>query len=192
MSGVDKASRNGDTGSMRVMLKETLQCGPDAAWRAIRSPAVLREISGPLIEIDSLVQTGFPSVWEEGGHPVYLYAFGAVPLGSHGIEIGFRKVAAEPHVRMLRDNGRSLSGLMSLVTRWDHRIAISPGVDGAGTTLYRDQLIFEAGSKPASLALWPALWAMWQWRGMQLRRLAPTWRYDLGADRATVADVAEG
>ena len=29
---------------MRVLLKLTLDCTPDAAWRALRSPAVLREV----------------------------------------------------------------------------------------------------------------------------------------------------
>lgn len=180
-AGGDKPGRRDDTGCMRVLLKETLQCRPEAAWRAIRSPAVLREISGPLIEIDSLAAGGFPTIWEPGGHPVALYLGGVVPLGEQAIELSFRRVPAEPLVRMLRDNGRGISSMLSLITRWDHRIAISPGLDGHESTLYRDQLIYEAG--PATLPLWPVLWSMWQWRARQLKRMAPTWQFDLGADR---------
>jgi hypothetical protein len=59
-------------------------------------------------------------------------------------------------------------------------MAISPDPAGTGKTLYRDQLIFSAG--PATLAAWPALWSFWQWRMQQLKRLAPSWRFDVGVD----------
>ena len=31
---------------------------------------------------------------------------------------------------------------------------------------------------PSGYRPWPALWALWQWRGAHLRRLAPTWAYE--------------
>lgn len=165
---------------MRILLKQTLNCTADAAWRAIQSPAVLAEVSSPLMELDSLQPGGFPTIWSGGEHSVYLYGFGLLPLGTQKIEIGFRQVPDFPRVRMLRDSGGPTSGILGLITHWEHKIAISPGLEGPGTCLYRDQLVFSAGA--ATPLVWPTLWLMWQWRGLQIKRLAPTWSLDLGTD----------
>lgn len=158
---------------MRVLLKLVLDCPPDAAWRAIRSPHVLTEVSAPLTSIRSLEPDGFPELWSEGGHAVAMRAGGLIPLGEQVIGISFPDAPrGNPGVRMMRDNGRGLSGVLSLVTRWEHTMAIA--ADPAGRTLYRDQLIVEAG--PLTPLLWPAYWAFWQWRALQMRRLAPRWR----------------
>lgn len=164
---------------MRVLLKEILDCDPDAAWRALRSPAVLREVSSPLLALHSEEASGFPTVWAEGAHPVGLHALGVIPFGRQRIDLA---VSTRQHgrVRVLRDTGRGESGPLAVLTRWDHTMAISADPSGTGKTLYRDQLIFEAG--PATLALWPSFWAFWQWRMRQLKRLAPSWRHDIGVD----------
>ena len=164
---------------MRVLLKEILDCPPDAAWRAIRSPAVFREVSSPLVSMESLGDEGFPTVWESGEHPVALRGLGLVPLGEQVIRLTMATTRPDG-VRILRDTGRGTSGSLAAVTLWDHQMAVSPDPAGTGKTLYRDQLVFRAG--PATLALWPAFWAFWQWRMLRLKRLAPTWRLDLGAD----------
>lgn len=166
---------------MRVLLKQTLNCTPDAAWRAMRSPAVLAEVYSPLMELDSLQRGGFPTIWSEGEHPVYLYGCGLVPMGTQTIDLAFRRVPDFPRVRMLRDSGHPTSGILSLITRWEHKIAISDGMASDDTCLYRDQLVFSAGA--ATPLVWPVLWLMWQWRGLKLKRLASTWSLDLGADQ---------
>ena len=79
-----------------------------------------------------------------------------------------------PGVRMLRDAGGALTGPLSAFRQWDHRMAVSPLPDGR--TLYRDRLTATAGA--LDVALWYPTWAFWQWRGMRLRQLAPTWRFD--------------
>ena len=164
---------------MRVLLKETLDCDPDAAWRALRSPAVLQEVSSPLMAMHSEEEAGFPTIWDEGAHPVGLRVLGLIPFGRQRIDLA---VSTRQHgrVRILHDTGRGVSGPLAVLTRWDHSMAISVDPAGSGKTLYRDQLIFEAG--PATLALWPSFWAFWQWRMRQLKRLAPSWRLDLGVD----------
>jgi hypothetical protein len=164
---------------MRVLLKEILDCDPDAAWRAIRSPAVLREVSSPVFAMESLGEAGFPTVWEPGEHRVALRGLGLMPVGEQVIRLS---TSTRQHggVRILRDSGRGVSGSLGAIRRWDHRMAISPDPAGTGKTLYRDQLIFSAG--PATLAAWPALWSFWQWRMQQLKRLAPSWRFDVGVD----------
>lgn len=164
---------------MRVLLKQILDCPPDAAWRAIRSPAVFREVSSPLVAMASLAEGGFPTIWEPGEHLVTLRGLGLVALGEQVISLSVS--ATRPGgVRILRDTGRGVSGSLAAVTLWDHRMAIAPDPAGTGKTLYRDQLIFRAG--PATLLLWPAFWAFWQWRMLRLTQLAPTWRHDLGVD----------
>lgn len=164
-----------------MLLKDVLDCDPDAAWRAIRSPAVLREVSSPLVAIGSAEAVGFPPVWEEGQHPVELRGLGLIPLGNQLISLGV-STRQDGGVRILRDTGRGISGSLAAVTHWDHSMAIAADPSGTGKTLYRDQLVFEAG--PATLALWPAFWSFWQWRLRQLKRLAPTWRFDVGVDEA--------
>jgi hypothetical protein len=154
---------------MRVLLKSLLDCEPDAAWRAIRSPEVMREVAWPFLGFVSLERDGFPSPWTPGAHPASVLAFGTVPVGEQVIDIAF---SHRQGARIQTDTGRSVSGPLTVVTTWRHSIAISPA-EGGGT-LYRDQLVFDAG--PATLPLWPGYWAFWQWRMARIRRLAPGWR----------------
>lgn len=170
-----------------MLLKEILDCDPDSAWRAIRSPAVLQEVSSPVFRLESLGANGFPTIWEPGEHSVTLRGLGFVPLGEQMIRLNV-SATQQGDVRILRDTGRPLSGPLAAVDVWDHRMAIAADPAGTGKTLYRDQLIFRAGV--ATLALWPAFWTYWQWRMLQLKRLAPSWRYDVGIDFPTGADVA--
>jgi hypothetical protein len=168
---------------MRVLLKEILDCQPDAAWRAVQSPAVFREVSSPVLSMESLEPAGFPTVWAAGEHSVLMRGLGLVPMGEQVIKLA-TTTAQRGDVRILRDTGRGVSGAVTAVTLWDHRMAISPDPAGTGNTLYRDQLIFQAaGSRsPVTLAMWPAFWAFWQWRMLRLKRLAPSWQLDLGVD----------
>ena len=154
---------------MRILLKLVLDCSPDAAWRAIRSPSVLTAVSAPLTVFTSQEPDGFPELWQAGVHPVEVPAGGLVKIGDQTIDVSY-PVRADG-VRMLRDTGRGLSGPLALITSWEHTMAIAPAP--AGRTLYRDRLEFEAGA--LTLLLWPMYWAFWQWRAFGIRRLAPTW-----------------
>ncbi len=155
---------------MRVLLKLVLDCAPDAAWLAIRSPRVLGQVSFPLTSFESLEPEGFPDAWEAGDHPVLVKALGIVPMGEQIIGISFP--ATKPGVRMMRDTGLGVSGALANVTKWRHSLAVAETADGR--TLYRDQLEFEAG--PLTALLWPVYWAFWQWRGIGMKRLATGWQ----------------
>jgi hypothetical protein len=159
---------------MRVLLKLTLDCEPEAAWRAIQSPTVFREASMPLLDFKSLEAAGFPNRWEEGVHPVEIRALG-IPIGTQSIRIELPDRRHEG-VQILRDNGGGLSGATTVFTKWDHRMAIAASPDQPGKTLYRDRLLFSAGA--LSPAVWPSMWAFWQLRGARLKALAPTWSAD--------------
>ena len=155
---------------MRILLKLELDCTSDAAWRAIRSPDVFRAVSAPFTTFDSLEPGGFPSSWPEGEHIVRAKAFGVAEIGDQSIKLEF----LEPRngVRAVRDTGRGLSGPLTLVSTWEHTMAVS-ALPGA-RTLYRDQLKVEAGV--LTPLLWIGFWAFWQWRGIQIARLSRDWK----------------
>ncbi|WP_440710160.1 hypothetical protein [Herbiconiux sp. YIM B11900] len=160
---------------MRVLLKLILDCEPDAAWRAIRSPAVFREVSSPLVEVESLAADGFPTVWEPGQHPVAMRGAGVIPMGKQIIRLNF-ETAERGTTRIVHDSGQGVTGAVSSITLWDHRMAIARDPAGTGKTLYRDQLLVGAGL--LTPFAWYSLWAFWQWRGHKLQQLAPTWAFD--------------
>jgi hypothetical protein len=79
------------------------------------------------------------------------------------------------------DTGRGIAGTFTLL-RIRHRMAVSPAPRSSGLprgTLLRDRMEFHAG--PLTPLLWPGLWLVWQWRGLRMRQLAPTWT--LGAEQ---------
>ncbi len=162
---------------MRILLKTVLDCDPDTAWRAIRSPAVLQAVSAPWMGFESREEGGFPEEWPTGEHVVCVKAFGIVPIADQVIGISFPQ--RRDGVRMMRDNGRGLVGAFAPMRRWQHSltVAAAPG----GRTLYRDQLIIEAGV--LTPLFWAGTWAFWQWRAARMRALAPTW-----ASRPSVPD----
>ena len=154
---------------MRVLLKLTLDCTPDAAWRALCDPKVFRQVASPLLSVASLEPGGFPESFATGDHRVQVSGFGLVPMGEQLIRLAFTR---RGDVRILRDTGGPTSGLLAPITDWEHAMAVSPLADGR--TLYRDQLRFDAGA--LTPLLWPVMWAVWQWRAIQLKRVASGWR----------------
>jgi hypothetical protein len=164
---------------MRVLLKFELDCEPDAAWKALRSPAVFREVSAPLMAFESLDEGGFTEQWSNGEHRVAARAFGLVPAGEQLIDISTEERLDRVHgkhstpvpVRIVHDTGRGLTWPLTLTTSWHHRMAVSALPDGR--TLYRDELAFSAGA--ITPLVWVAYWAFWQWRALAIRRLSARW-----------------
>jgi hypothetical protein len=144
----------------------TLDCAPAAAWRALTSPAAFRAVSAPFTSFTSRDLNGFPEHWPPGEHRVSVFAFGVVPIGEQLIDVSFEE---RGDIRIFHDDGRGLSGALTLATGWHHSMAVSPLP--RGRTLYRDELRFDG-----PVVLWAAYWAFWQWRGVRLRRLARRWR----------------
>lgn len=159
------------TGRMRVGLKQVLDCEPEAAWDAIRSPRVLRELYAPALALEPLADEGFPEFWRDGDElPCRVSAlWGTIPLGEQTVAIS---IYDRGDARILEDHGGPTSGALGLVRTWRHRMAVSPAPGGG--TLYRDRLDFSAGV--LSAAAWPVLWSAWQGRGARIRQLASTWK----------------
>ena len=170
-------------GCVRVLLKLILDCDPDAAWRALQSPTAFREVALPWVDFRSDEPAGFPTVWDSAEHRVTVRALGAFTVGTQAIRLDTLRSAdpRERATRILRDSGGGTGGALSVIPHLDHRMAVAPdpagpGADGRLRTLYRDRLVVRAGV--LTPLAWYGLWAFWQWRGVRLRRLAPSWAYD--------------
>ncbi len=161
---------------MRILLKLELDCTADAAWRALHSPRAIAELYGPLLEMGPMA-TELPTSLEDGADvPVEIRALGVFPAGQQLIHVTDR-YTADSHgpVRILRDSGIPLTGPLAALDVWDHQMAVSPLPGDPSRTLWRDRLVIGGA---AALPLWPVLWAAWQYRGLRLRALAPTWSYE--------------
>lgn len=170
---------------MRILLKTVLDCDADAAWRALHSPRVVAELYGPLLELEPMAPGGLPTSLEPGTDvPVRMMLAGAVPLGAQLIHVSDRRTeTTEGPVRIFRDSGIPLTGPLASLDVWDHQMAVSPAPGDPTRTLWRERLVIGG---PTAAALWPVLWTVWQWRALRLRRLAPTWAHDPGAEAAPV------
>jgi len=161
---------------MRILLKLVVDCDADAAWRALHSPRAIAELYGPLVELSPLARE-LPTSLEAGADvPVQLELAGLIPLGRQLIHVSDRHTTdAHGPVRILRDSGIPLTGPLAALDVWDHQMAVSPAPGDPTRTLWRDRLVIGGAAAPA---LWPVLWATWQWRGARIRALAPTWSDD--------------
>jgi hypothetical protein len=161
---------------MRILLKFSVDCDADAAWRALHSPRALAELYGPLIELRPLDR--LPTSWQPGDDVgVELRLAGSIPLGRQLIDVSDRAVDERGvPVRILRDSGIPVSGPLAALDVWDHQIAVSPEPGHPDRTLWRERLVIGGVAAPA---LWPTLWATWQWRAHRIRSLAPSWAHDL-------------
>ncbi|PPL20097.1 hypothetical protein [Microterricola pindariensis] len=167
---------------MIVQLKLVLDCEPDAAWHALQSPAGLREVASPWLDFASLEPEGLPTQWPNGEHLMRALALRTVQVGTVSVDIS-RPGGLPREVRMLRDTGGLRGGLGRGLHEWDHRMAVSPTPGG---TLYRDRLRFRGRLAGAS---WYPIWLFWQWRGLRLRQLAPTWSFDAAPLRSPPASA---
>ncbi len=161
---------------MRILLKLVLDCDADAAWRALHSPRAVAELYGPFVELEPLAER-LPTALTPGlDVPVRMSVGGVVPLGAQLIHTTDRYVEdSRGPVRILRDSGIPLTGPLAALDVWDHQMAVSPAPGDPSRTLWRDRLVIGGG---AAAPLWPVLWSVWQWRGLRLRQLAPTWAHD--------------
>ena len=154
---------------MNVFLRQTLDCKPDAAWDALRQPRVLQAVSKPLMHVRET--SPLPKYWDvTQAVPVSLWLFGIIPMGKRTIDVSLSERPGG--VRMLIDQGESLSGPLGVVRDWDHRMAVSPAPNGK--TLYRDRLVVRAGI--LTLPIWLGMWVMWQYRSQRIAKLAKSWR----------------
>jgi hypothetical protein len=162
---------------MRILLKFTIDCDADAAWRAVHSPRAVAELYGPLLALEPLSPDDLPTSWAPGDDaPVQLSLAGLVPMGRQLISVSDRVTTdSRGEVRIFRDSGIPLTGPLASLDVWDHQMAIAPAPGDPAKTLWRDRLVIAGPTAPA---LWPVLWLTWQWRAARVKALAPTWAHD--------------
>lgn len=119
-----------------ITLTTTLPCHPDKAWARVRTSALLLHVVFPLLRFTPKGNRPLPRVWTPGEYRVSMWLFGFIPIGWQAVVIS--EPEPEGDRRFIRDNGYG-----PLVKRWDHLITIAPGT--AGTTIYTDRVIIEAG-----------------------------------------------
>ncbi|WP_254367475.1 hypothetical protein [Microbacterium sp. NC79] len=156
------------------MLKFEIHCDVDAAWRAIHSPQVASELYGPILAMTPW--SSVPPAWEHGDNAAVALSVAGLPLGKQFISISDREQThAGRRVRIMRDSGIPLTGMLSSLDVWDHQMAVSAVPCHPDRTLWRDRLTIGGATAPL---LWPALWAVWQWRQLRITQLAPSWAFD--------------
>lgn len=150
---------------MDIRLKLTLDADIETVWDALARPAQMQAAASPLIRVRSREEGGFPPKWiPNTPHLVELSLFGLIPLGTQIVEPHFE---IRPHgERLVIDSGAPVSGPMTLLTQWEHRMTIS--VINDTQTLYLDRLRIRGGWVTIPLGI--GLWFMWQLRGRSLVR----------------------
>jgi hypothetical protein len=118
---------------MLVDIATYLPCKPDVAIEHVNSSALLVHIAKPLLIFVANEPPQFPVQWADATYWVSMRLFGIIPLGKQAIVISHPPA----DIFTLRDNGHS-----ALIQTWDHVITIAPSGSG---TLYRDQVVIEAG-----------------------------------------------
>ena len=125
---------------MRILLKFVIDCDVDAAWRALHSPRAVAELYGPLLHVQPLVQTEFPSSWEPGADAgVQLSLAGLVPMGRQLISVSDREVTDEHGaVWIFRDSGMPMDQSPPLFSG-DKRVIFPKGWDRVARLMVRQQ-----------------------------------------------------
>lgn len=153
---------------MHVALRFELDAYPDEVWAMLRDPLALADVVAPLILIEPVGHRRFPPTWNTerstGDHLVRLRLLGILPLGDQRIRLS---TSRRNGARILEDTGGPVSGALGLVTRWRHRMAVSPLA--GGRTLYRDRLDISAGV--LTPLVWIGAWLLWQYRALGIRRV---------------------
>lgn len=162
---------------MQIRLRLELDCSPDVAWRAIRSPRAAAELYAPLLALaPAQGAQPFPEHWSEGDDvEAQVRVFGLVGLGSQRIAIRLGRVYLPGGgiAPALHDAGRPLTGPLALLDSWDHRMAIEPIPADPTRCLWHDRLVVHGA---AANVLGPLLRVVWCLRGFRLPALARTWR----------------
>lgn len=148
---------------MRVVLDLVLDCDADRAWTLLHSPAAMRFAMAPVLA-PTPVDDAWPDVWPDATRVMLTTRMLGVPAGRIAVELHDER---RGDVRIVHDRGGPDSGPLTALSSWRHRMAVSPLPDGR--TRFRDRLDVGGAAAPA---MWPTLWALWQWRGHRLQVLA--------------------
>lgn len=160
---------------MHIEMRFIIDCEADVAWQALHDPQVVSSLYEPAMQVRS--RDPLPARWNQGGktsNEVQLLFYGRVPVGRQLIDIE-DEVRGEgvSLVRTMHDRGRALSGPLSLLTGWHHRMSVWPTAGDPTRTVWLDRVTF---SGPLAPFAWPVMRIIWGLRARRIRALAPTWQ----------------
>lgn len=154
---------------MKIRTSAILPASIDSVWEALHTPAVFTAVSAPFTVFGTKDVTGLPPRFSsERDYEVIVSAFGLIPMGNQIIHLVDEVTSWK--TRRVTDQGRGVSGPLSLFTGWRHEMSVSARPDGQ--TDFRDVLHID--TSVWSVLAWPGMQLFWLWRGMRLRALAKT------------------
>src|SRR5205085_7410623 len=107
---------------MRVYVESVLPCPAEKVWEEVQRPALLREVTRPLMRLVAADPLQLPERWPERKTMRFrVYMFGIIPLGTHTIFL--ERIDSEAREIQSRESEW-------LVRRWDHLIRIRPAANG--------------------------------------------------------------
>jgi len=127
---------------MRLQLTSLLACPIARVASEVAKPALLQEISAPILTFVPVEPAAIGDVWEPRQYRTRLLLGGRVPLGEHTLDI---KQDATSDGAIFHD-----AGFSDLIKTWDHRVILE---DFHGMTRYTDRVHIAAG------LLTPIAWA---------------------------------
>jgi hypothetical protein len=116
-------------------------------------------VASPLVALVPVSPPALPERWEEQKYVVRLRLFGLIPFGRQTINISVPS-RSDTHIE-LRDNGYG-----SLISKWDHLIAIRSSDGGC---VYSDRVEVQAGL--LTPCVWAFAWLFYRHRQSRWQRL---------------------
>ena len=148
---------------MKVAVRTTLPCSIDAAWEALHTPDIFREVSAPFTKFRTDAGSSLPPRFTtEADYPVTVMAMGLIPIGRQTINLTDH-VSDWAH-RSVVDSGRGESGALSALRNWRHEMSLTAREDGRVD--FSDQLTASAGL--LTPFAWCGLQLFWWWRKYRL------------------------
>lgn len=157
---------------MQIKVSFEIPCSPHAAWRALHDPQIAAQLYGPLLHMVPL--STLPTTWQPGDSAkVALKAFGLLPMGTQSIVISDHVGRMyDQEFLVMQDSGEPLTGPLTLLTTWNHQLAVGHAPANPHNTQWHERLVIGG---PLAPAFYPVLWTIWQLRSARLRKLARNW-----------------
>lgn len=154
---------------MKISLTLPLDATLSDVWDALHNPDVFHAVSAPFLKFEALEPESFPLRFQsKNRYLVKAKALGFIPMGTQEIN---PVDSSSGDSKIFTDNGKGVSGALSAVSRFTHRMKLEPS--GKGPTLLTDELEFKAG------ILTPLLWVgfrlFWWWRHKRMKALVDHW-----------------
>ena len=141
-----------------------LKSPPDQVFDNLKNPSIFSEVSAPFLKFVPVRPKKFPNRYKSGECYVVKVCFlRFFVIGEQEINPVFEESKAS---KIFRDSGKGLSGPLSLVSKFEHKMTLTHGF--GKNTILSDELEFEAGLLTPLLGI--SFFVFWKWRHFKLSR----------------------